>query len=197
MKKAMLLAALLALVVTSLASAIPRQVKTLARSTTTQTADSISRTVYLRDDPEYREDLALYQGYLRDAQEELREAIESIAHVGEVTPAMRRAQEKFLRPFRERVARAKADVADVQADYAKPYGAYGFRVSGSQTVTLEWRVSCERGGGDTDASGKVTRRVPFELWRSPTVRGAHSCHVRALASQDRGARMVTSLLGRR
>lgn len=49
---------------------------------------------------------------LTDAKRDLEEAQDSIAHVGEVTPEMRRAQEEFLAPFREKVADAKAAVKE-------------------------------------------------------------------------------------
>lgn len=45
---------------------------------------------------------------LTQAQQDLREAQEAIAQVGQLTPAQRRSQEEFLAPFREKIADAKA-----------------------------------------------------------------------------------------
>jgi hypothetical protein len=183
------------------AAAAPSAEKLLAKSSTARTFDSVSRTVYLRDDPDYRRALADARADLAEAQAELREAQEAIAQVGELTPAQKRAQDEFLRPFREAVRAAKARLADVQGDWLRPFRAYGFKVQTSpsgQPVEVEWTVSCHRGERETRHQGTTRSRAPVALWRAPTVARAHRCRVSASALRDQeNGRMVVSLVGRR
>ncbi len=191
--------AVVGLVAVTATMAAPQALKVLGRDSTTRSYGSASIRVYLRDDPDYKRELRALQADLAEAQRELREARESIAQVGELTPEQKRSQQEFLAPYVRAVKDVKADLADLAADYARPFRAYGFRVqaSSSQQVRLEWKLTCSRGRVESALNGEITKQTPFELWRPPTLRRAYSCYLLAYTSRNADGRMVTTLLGKR